>query len=324
MRWTGTPVYAAPRCPGARSHTMISTPCFAQLRITGAKAAAFMFAVQSQVIRPSSPFTARFRYAHAYVHSTACSLFTPRGAHTRRTWPMRPTRISSAQYTPWDPPAPTWRSCSLSPLFSKPPALRHTPWETRDVVLFSSAPGGRTPGACPSRCTSPHALPGPISPHPRWYVSPPPRLWPLARLPAAPSIAVELPHVPHADSSAPLGGLLGGTRLPTPAKSGNARLPAVRPQPPADLCGAATAHGAAFGFDERPFLACKIRRAFVHLLATRSVIVEPSPTPPIVLADCNTWLFNGQVVLETWGGELAIRPTRDQQWYRLPNWTHGL
>jgi len=58
MRLTGTPSYTAPLCPGARSHTMILTPCSAQLRTTGAMETAFMFSVQFQMIWPSIPLTA--------------------------------------------------------------------------------------------------------------------------------------------------------------------------------------------------------------------------------------------------------------------------
>ena len=283
MRLTGTPSYAAPLCPDARSHTMISTPSLAQPWTTSAMEAAFMSLVHSHMIWPSSPLTARLRYAHSYVHSTACSTFTPDGAHTRRTWPMRPTRISSAQYTPWDPVAPARRSCSVSPLFSKLPALLQMPWATWNGAPFSLTPDERTPSACPSRCIPPHVPPVPRLRHPRWCVSLPLLPWPPVLLPAEGLTDVEDPHDHHADGSALQRFRLGDTKLPTPAKSDNALLSAPLLPSSAGLSAAAKEHGAVFGF-ESPLLACKVDRGFVHPLANRSATVEPCLTSQLVVA----------------------------------------
>lgn len=287
MRLTGTPSYTAPLCPGARSHTMILTPCSAQLRTTGAMETAFMFSVQFQMIWPSTPLTARLRYAHSYLYSTACSTFTPHGAHTLRVWPIRPTRISSAQYTSWGPPTPARCNCSVSPLFSRQPALRQKPWETWDGELSSLTPSERRPSACPNRCTPLHAPLEPTSLHPRWCVSLQLLPLPLVLLPAGGLTDVEGPHAHHADGSALQRFHLGGTKPPISVKSDNALLPPLLLPSSVCLCAEAKEHGAVFCF-ENPFLACKAGRGFVLPLANQSATVEPCFTSPIVLANYNT------------------------------------
>ena len=151
---TVTSAYAGPRWPGARSQTTTDTPSSPHCLTIGAMDTAFIFSVQPQRTWPLTPFTTRFRYAHVRWYSSACTTLTPRGAHTRRTWPIKPTRISSPQYRPSLSVQPMAVSWALSPPFSKPPALPQKPWDSVAEGLSSSSPGAQTRGAYPNRCTS--------------------------------------------------------------------------------------------------------------------------------------------------------------------------
>lgn len=73
-----------------------------------------MSSVQSQCRVPVKPLTAKFRYAHSRLYSSTCTTLTPRGAQTRRIWPIKPTRISSPQYKPAIPEQPASSNAALS------------------------------------------------------------------------------------------------------------------------------------------------------------------------------------------------------------------
>jgi len=158
---TCTSSYAGPRWPRARSHTMTDTPFSPHPCTTGARDTPFISSVQSQRNSPVKPFTARFKYAHSCLYSIICTTLTPRGAQTRRTCPIKPTRISSPQYSPDLSTQPTSVSLALRPPFSSSLALQQRPWDSEAGALSSANLTGRTPSACPSKCSSHHVAPVP-------------------------------------------------------------------------------------------------------------------------------------------------------------------
>ena len=119
MRWTRTDSYSAPRWPRARSHTRNFTRRRPHCLTTGTIDSAFMLSVHAHISLPRKPLTATCRYAHSRVYSTGCQILTPRGAHTLRTHPIKPTRISSPQKSCLPSGQP--RACRwvVNPLFSR-------------------------------------------------------------------------------------------------------------------------------------------------------------------------------------------------------------
>src|SRR5262245_733286 len=150
---TGTSLYTSPRWPRARSQTKTVNPSKAHCLTTGAIEVPRIFPVQSQRNWPLSPLTAKFRYAHSRLYSTGWTTFTPRGAHTRRTCPISPTRISSPQARPAGSGQPTSWSWSVSPLFSRPLVAALKPGGIVDGELWVSTLTGQRPTACPNSCT---------------------------------------------------------------------------------------------------------------------------------------------------------------------------
>ncbi len=73
-----------------------------------------------------------------------CTTLTPCGAHTLRTWPIKPTRISSPQCTPAASGAPAASNAALNPPFSTRVAL---PRGQRRPTPGSAPASGATP--CP-------------------------------------------------------------------------------------------------------------------------------------------------------------------------------
>src|SRR5262245_33016491 len=271
---TGTSSYTSPRWPRARSQTKTVKPSAAHCLTTGAIEAPCIFSVQSQRSWPVRPLTAKFKYAHSRLYSTGWTTFTPRGAHTRRTWPISPTRISSPQAKPAGSEQSLAWSWSVRPLFSRLPAGAAKLGGIADGVLWVSTLTDQRPSACPNNCIQRHNS---ASPRPRlleWFGFRQPRLWPLVRLPGHRS-AIELdPRDRHANGLTLRPHHLADTRPPILAPSGNAPRRFGPLGSWVGLGAATTTPVAGFAFGNL-FPVYKVRTAFVRLLATQFGTVEP-------------------------------------------------